>query len=128
MQSNSSYLEKSIRQKFNSFPIIFGIPLGALNIDPLKNLGGRFHFIDDYITFVLNLTMGVGTALAVIFLVLGGIAWATSQGDPKAIQKAQSKLTWTIIGFVIVIASVAIKTLIGNLLGQTNLPILPGFF
>lgn len=131
MQKNSSRLKKIVNSKpaplsLNSFLTIYAtIPLTDLTASPLGPI--KFRQVKDYIAFVLNLFMGIGVGLAVIFLVLAGIAWATSQGDPKAVQKAQVKLTWAIIGFVIVIGAIAGKVLVESLLGASPTPILPGF-
>lgn len=59
---------------------------------------------------------GAGIAL-LIYLVLGGFQLMTAQGDPKAIQAAQGKITNALIGFVIVIIAFLVVQLFGQLLG-----------
>ncbi|MGA2910472.1 MAG: hypothetical protein ABSE04_01545 [Candidatus Microgenomates bacterium] len=50
-----------------------------------------------------------------IYLILGGFQLMTSQGDPKAAQSAQAKITNALIGFVIVIFAFVIVQLFGQI-------------
>lgn len=65
----------------------------------------------------MNVALGVGISLTVIFLIMGGIQYITSKGDQKAAQEARNSLTNAIIGFVVVIGAFAIKSIVMNLLG-----------
>jgi hypothetical protein len=65
----------------------------------------------------INIVMGVGIALTVIFLILGGIQYITSKGDQKAAQQARDWLTNAVIGFIVVLAALAIKNIVGGFLG-----------
>lgn len=62
------------------------------------------------------LFVGAGLLL-LIYLIIGGIQLMLSQGDPKAVQSAQSKITGALIGFLIVFASFWIVQLVGSILG-----------
>ncbi len=66
---------------------------------------------------IMNVVLGVGIALTVIYLILGGIKYITSQGDQKNTQTAREWLTNAVIGFIIVLAAFAIKSLTARLLG-----------
>ena len=57
-----------------------------------------------------------GIAL-LVYLILGGLQMMLSRGDPKAVQAAQGKIVNAIIGFVIVIFSYTIVTLVGKIFG-----------
>lgn len=89
-----------------------GIPgfIGGRNI-------GEFFFASN----ILNYIFGAAGFALLIYLVLGGFQLMTSQGDPKAIQSAQSKITSAVIGFIIVIIAFLLVRLIGRLFG------IPGF-
>ncbi len=83
-------------------------------------LAGKYTTIAEIFTLVTNIVIGVGVGLTIIFLVIGGIKYITSQGDPKAADAARGALTNAVIGFVIVLAALAIKFLIHNVLGSNN--------
>ena len=46
--------------------------------------------------------------LAVIMIILGGVNYATSQGDPNKVNKAKSTIMYGIIGLVICLLAFAI--------------------
>ena len=83
-------------------------------------LAGKYNTIGEVLTLVTNIVIGVGVALTIVFLVIGGIKYITSQGDPKAADSARGALTNAVIGFVIVLAALAIRFLIQNVLGGNN--------
>lgn len=51
--------------------------------------------------------------LALIFIVLAGIQWITSEGDKNKLQAARSKLTWAIIGLIVAFTAFFIISIIG---------------
>lgn len=61
----------------------------------------------------LTILLIICIALALIYMVLGGIQWITSGGDKTKLQAARSKLTWAIIGLVVAFSSFAIVALLG---------------
>ncbi len=62
-----------------------------------------------------------GAAIALlIYLIMGGFGLMTSQGDPKAIQSAQGKITNALLGFVIIVIAYALVALIGQILGISS--------
>jgi hypothetical protein len=54
--------------------------------------------------------------IAVIFVIMGGVQYATSQGSPDATAKAQSTIVNALIGLAIAIVAVAFVTFLGNAL------------
>jgi hypothetical protein len=69
----------------------------------------------------INIMFLIAILLSVIYFILGGISWITSQGDKQKIDSAKKKLTYAIIGLVIVFISFAIMHLVGGILGAGNL-------
>jgi len=57
----------------------------------------------------------VGSFLLVIYIVWAGIQWITSGGDKAKLTAARGKLTWAIIGLVVVLSSFFIIDAIGYL-------------
>ncbi len=93
----------------------------GVNTSAVRNpLADKYTDIASVFGLVTNIVIGVGVSLTVIFLVIGGIKYITSQGDPKAADSARGALTNAVIGFVIVLAALAIKFLIQRVLGANG--------
>ena len=59
----------------------------------------------------------VGVIILIIMLIWSGLAMISSGGDKERVQTAQKRLTWAIVGFVILVCVFAIASFIGNFLG-----------
>ena len=68
---------------------------------------------------VLDDLLRVAGAVAVIFIIYGGIRYITSQGQPENVKGAQATLLAAIIGLVIALVSTDAVNFIGNQLGGT---------
>lgn len=68
------------------------------------------------IGLILPYIFGAAAIALLVYLVLGGLQMMTSQGEPKAMQGAQAKITNALLGFVIIIVAFFIVELVGNLL------------
>lgn len=76
---------------------------------PFKNLADVFGFL-------INVVLGVGIAVTIIFLILGGIKYITAKGDQKAAGEARAALTNAVIGFIVVIGAFTIRTILLNVI------------
>ena len=56
--------------------------------------------------------------IAVIMIVIGGIQYTTSNGNPSQTQKAKQTITYAIIGLAITIFAVAIVNLVAGAIGE----------
>jgi type IV secretory pathway VirB2 component (pilin) len=54
---------------------------------------------------ILNIILPLIGAVALIFVVYGGVMIMTSAGDPEKLTKAKKTLLWAIIGIIIVVLS-----------------------
>ena len=98
-----------------------------VDTDPVLDTGlANIENLGDLFGLVLNVIVGVGIALVVIFLVLGGIQYVMSKGDPKAADAARLSLTNAIIGFVVIIGALTIKAVVVNVLGAEGAADVPG--
>ena len=61
---------------------------------------------------VLTVIYGLIGILAVVMIVVGGVKYMTSQGDPGKIQSAKNTIMYAIIGLVVTLAAFAITNLI----------------
>lgn len=60
------------------------------------------------IQIVLNVVFAVLGAISVVMVIIGGIKYAASQGDPQAIAKAKGTIIYAVVGLVVAILAVAI--------------------
>lgn len=69
---------------------------------------------------ILNVVYMVAGALAVIFIIIGGIHYITSAGEPGKITKAKNTIIYAIIGLIIVILAFAITNYVIGTLGKID--------
>lgn len=83
-------------------------------------LGGKN--IGEFITNsnIMNYVFGAAAIALLVYLVLGGLQMMTAQGEPKAMQAAQAKITNALLGFVIVIVAFVVVQLVAQLFGIQN--------
>ncbi len=86
---------------------------------PAKGAGevSALGSLDALVQFVINLVFGVGLALALLFVIIGGIKYITSQGDEGKATEARNTITNAVIGAVVIIAFRVLINLALNLLG-----------
>jgi len=82
---------------------------GEIDFNNLS-LGG---IIDALLPFLFVLA---GLAM-LIFLVYGGFTLLTSGGDPKAVSGAKEKITFAVVGFIVVFISFWLVQIIGRMFG-----------
>lgn len=64
------------------------------------------------ISIVSNVAFGLVGSLAVLFLIMGGISYITSQGDPKKTATAKDTILYAVIGIVVVLVSYALASFV----------------
>ncbi|MCQ2571070.1 MAG: pilin, partial [Candidatus Saccharibacteria bacterium] len=64
--------------------------------------------MNDIISKIINAIIFVIGIVAVIMIVLGGISYATSQGDPSKVKKGKDTILYGIIGLVVALLAFAI--------------------
>ena len=89
-------------------------PISAQRINlPFNNLADVFGFL-------VNVVLGVGIAVTIVFLILGGIQYITARGDQKAAGAARESLTNAVIGFIVVIGAFTIRLILINVIGNVT--------
>ncbi len=66
---------------------------------------------------VLNLTrwvLGFGGAIAILFIIWGGLQYVTAAGNEKQADAAKQTLTYAVIGLIVILLSTVIVVLVGN--------------
>lgn len=84
---------------------------GVFNIDAGGNGIPEAQVNQTQVTSVFNGVIMVAAALAVVFIVFGGIKYSTSQGNPGETQKAKDTIVYALVGLVIAMISFGIVQL-----------------
>ncbi len=61
---------------------------------------------------VLQIFFAVLAALAVLFVVIGGLRYTASGGDPKAMQEAKNTILYAVVGLIVAILAEVIVTFV----------------
>ncbi len=79
--------------------------------------GGNPSDIPLVLLAVVDDLLRVAGLIAVVFVIYGAVNYATSQGNPDQVSKAQSTVINALIGLVLAMIAVATVTFIGTRLG-----------
>ena len=81
--------------------------LSSIN-EQVTNVTGEDAKLENNVANILNtVTFAIGIVI-VIVIVLAGVSYATSQGDPAKVKKAKDAIIYGIIGLLIVLLAWAI--------------------
>lgn len=67
---------------------------------------------------IIDILIHIAGLVAVFFVIVGGVQYTTSQGNPDATAKAQSTIINALIGLALTVTAVGIVTFIGTKLGS----------
>ncbi len=73
-----------------------------------RELGFRIPSLSEILTFTIRAFFIIAGLVALVFLLLGALAWITSGGDKENISKAQSKITSAIVGVILIVVVLAL--------------------
>lgn len=89
--------------------------LSAIKLSPndvgLPNSTGN---ISQGFTNAIGLLLGVIGALAVIFIILGGLQIVTASGNPTRLKQGREAVLYSVIGLVVAMLAYAIVSFIGR--------------
>ena len=80
-------------------------------------VGSAFNTLGGALGAIVNIVFAVGVAVCLAFAIVGGIKYASSAGDPKAVGQARNTITNAVIGFIIVVGFRFIMYFVLNLIG-----------
>lgn len=63
----------------------------------------------------IGVFLGILGAVAMGFIIYGGVLFAISAGDPEKVTKARSTLTWAVVGILVIASSFAIVVYLNKL-------------
>lgn len=80
----------------------------------------RFQNLGDIITIALQYLFPLAGFLLFIYIVYGGFQWLIASGDPKKIESARNRITYAVVGFVLLIASYWITKIVQMILSPSQ--------
>lgn len=72
--------------------------------------------VGSIISALIPYIFGIAGFLILIFIVLGGYQVLFSQGDPKQMAAGKDKITWAVVGFIVMFTAFWLVQLIGRIL------------
>lgn len=101
-------------------------PAGAAPVDILNNpqscqgntsiCGDSGDGVFGLIKTIINVLLIVGSVVAVIMIIVGGITYTTSAGDPAKVKKAKDTVLYSIVGLVVsILAFSVVNFVIGKI-------------
>ena len=131
-------LIKSVRLNFQKvmLPLFFGIIMlfavqsNAVFADTSSSSAAFFNPIDansleDLVTNLLNHLYGLVVGLSILMIIFGGILYMISSGDQKLLTWAKNCITFSVIGFAIVVAAPTFLKEIVAVIGLVSAPHAP---
>lgn len=82
--------------------------LAQLSIDTLPQVNAGSSQLESILRIVFTIT----GALAVLFMVAGGMRYITAQGDPQQLSQAKGTIIYALVGLLVSISAVAIVTFV----------------
>ncbi len=77
-------------------------------IDTAKSQTGGQGDINSAVGTALNVVYGIIGVVAVVMIIIGGVSYSTSQGDPSRLKKARGTILYGIIGLVVALLAFTI--------------------
>jgi hypothetical protein len=87
--------------------------------DGIKCTGGQVDInkVSDILTVLTNvirILIALSGGLAVIFIIVGGVYYVTSAGDPTRLKRAKEIITQAVTGLVVVLMAYGVVTFIAS--------------
>jgi hypothetical protein len=96
--------------------IVKGSNKTLADCDDLDKNGNNTNDLMGRINTIINVVIGFVGLVAVVVIILGGISYTTSAGDPGKVKKAKDTILYGIIGLVVAVLAFAIVNFVlGNM-------------
>ncbi len=78
-------------------------------------LGFKIPNITEILTFLFRFFFILAGLIALIYLLLGALAWITSGGNKESVDKAREKIQAAVVGMILIFAVLAIVIVVENI-------------
>lgn len=93
---------------YNNIQPPTGVPTGGL---------GSGGTLEKIIQIGIQILIILGVVLALFFIIFSAIQWVTSEGDKQKLQAARNRLTYTIIGLLVILLAIFLVNFVGGAFG-----------
>lgn len=113
MNKPQKALFKGVKKIISLF-YLASLPIVSWAADPKKaepiNLDNPLsaESVPALINTIIKAILGIVGAIALLYLILGGLTWLTSQGSSDRVKKGRETLIWAIFGLAMIFFSYAI--------------------
>ncbi|HEY1064368.1 MAG TPA: hypothetical protein VGE30_03705 [Candidatus Saccharimonadales bacterium] len=83
----------------------------SVNLNPLPDISSTQ---DSFVQTVITIVIRVLAAVCFLFIIIGGLRYVLSQGDPQGVSKAKGTILYALIGLVIAIIAQALVIIVVN--------------
>jgi type IV secretory pathway VirB2 component (pilin) len=106
-------MKRSTEFKIFTAILTAGAPLLLSGLAFAADPGGVGQ-INNFVKNMIQILTGIATLIAVAFIVIGGLHYITSSGNPEHLDRAKRTIIYASIGLVITIAAFAITGTVGD--------------
>ena len=85
---------------------------------PKVDLGFTIPSFDAVLTFIIRFFFIIAGLVALIYFILGALAWITSGGNKESVDKAREKIQAALIGIILLFFVLALVGVLENILGM----------
>ncbi|MFG1952441.1 pilin [Micromonospora sp. NPDC048830] len=89
----------------------------AAHADPGGPVTLAANSLPDVISNLQTWLMGLLAAVATLFLVLGGVYWATAGGDPAQVERAKGALKNALVGYGLAVLAPILLEIVQSIVG-----------
>lgn len=91
---------------------------GGQTINPPSSIpSGGTDILSKVIGNSINIFIIIAIVLTVASIIWSGVQWTSSSGDKGKIASARARLTWSVIGLIIVLLAYLIINIVGGIFG-----------
>ena len=88
------------------------LAISDINLNPIKDAGAPAT--QNQINDIVNIIFAIAGSLALLFVVIGGLRFILSQGDPNGVAQGKNTVIYALVGLVIVITAYGIVAFVLN--------------
>ena len=96
--------------------ITLTVPGASNSAIPIFDPQNKFHNTGDFISGLYQVTFLIATFLALYWLVWGIFEYIIASGDKQKLAEARGKLTWAIIGLILILLAFLIAQFTAQIL------------
>ncbi|MEK9147255.1 MAG: hypothetical protein AAB639_03595 [Patescibacteria group bacterium] len=94
--------------------------LRGVNVEKLKPEFTETNLIAQLVTQILPIILTIAGFVTVIVIIISGIQFVLSSGNPEAAAAAKNRLVYAIVGFIIIVLAFGVLQIVNRLfLGTT---------